>query len=289
MSTQTSLVTPAFTQFFKPAEEYKDPPRLAVSLDGQDKCGKSHWAFVTTPDPIVVLTNDTGTKHVLDKAEKRYGRRVAGVCELTYPEPTEHLKTSDLEKHAKAEWAVWKAEWAKAKDAAKSLVGDKSVRTFVVDQATGLWKLCLLSHFGKLKSISQNLRDEANADFQSFFWHLYKGRRDLNIVLIHQLKKEYKENSKGEAQWTGKWERDGFNKIGYAVDLSLRCGWEQSYKDFYTEVQAEQATRFGAELSGQRWYGDASHSSDGIPSGFADLAMSIFPETELTPEYWGVR
>jgi len=282
-----STQTPVLTDFFLPVESYTEIPRLALSVDGEDKTGKSHYAIITPPDPLIIVTNDTGTMHVVDKARKKYGRKIAGVLELAYPDPTDYFKTSDLEKEAAAEWRIWKEQWAKTKTGTRLLLKDKSIRTYVVDNATSLWKLCLLAHFGKIKSITQNLREEANSDFQRFFWGLYKGRPDLNIIFIHQTKKEYKENSKGEAQWSGKMERDGFNKIGFAVDMTVRCGWEPAMKDFYTEVIADKATRHGAELVGQRWYARPEEGKD--PSHFAYLAMSVYPKTELTPEYWGLR
>jgi hypothetical protein len=58
-------------------------------------------------------------------------------------------------------------------------------------------------------------------------------------------------------------------------------------KDFYTELDGNQAARFknATALIGTKWYG--KHPTD--PSAFWNLAMAIFPETESTPEYWGVE
>ncbi len=251
-------------------------PRLAISLEALDKCGKTHWSLHTPPDPVLIVTNDPGTMHVVAKA-RRAGRTVHAL-ELSYepPDPSVY-SVKDVDKD---DWSAWKKQWKKFKDAMDALTRDKVIRTIVWDTGTGLWQLAQLSHFGKIKSIPQHLRTECNADYSGVFWDLYKKRPDLNMVLIHQLKKEYKPNSKGEADWTGGYERDGFNKIGFAVDLCLRAGWDGTQRSFYTEIQAGQATRYGADLCGTRWYGEES--------GFVELALQVFPETVDTPEVWGL-
>jgi hypothetical protein len=253
----------------------KEIPRLAISLEALDKCGKTHWALFTPPDPICLVTNDPGTTHVLKKAIAA-GRRIPHVMELSYAAPDPSVtKSTDIDK---AEWAVWQKEWARFKSGMAAVVKDKSIRTLVWDQGTDLWNLCMLSHFGKVRAIPQHLRTECNADYSGVFWDLYKGRPDLNMILIHQIGKEYKPNSKGESDWTGKYEHKGFNKTGYQVDMVVRSGWDGVRKSFYTEIA--QPTRFGFDMTGQRWYGEES--------GFGWLALAVFPETAVTPEMWGL-
>lgn len=250
-------------------------PRLCISLEALDKCGKTHWSLFTPPDPICLVTNDTGTPHVLDKAIKA-GRRIPHVMQLNYKSPDPAVtKTSEVDK---TEWDEWKKAWRRFKAGIKALEDDETIRTLVWDTATEIWNLCMLSHFGKLQKISQNLRTECNGDYSKVFFDLYKSRPDLNMILIHKLKKEYKPNTKGDSDWTGKYESSGFNQTGFQVDLTLRADWDGVRKCLYTELN--KPCRFGFDQVGKRWYGEES--------GFGWLGMEIFPETMSTPEIWGL-
>ena len=80
---------PTFSSLFKPASDIALPPRLAISLDALDKCGKSHWAIHTMPDlgaGIAIAMTDEGTLHVINKA-RAAGRKIAGVLDLLYVSP----------------------------------------------------------------------------------------------------------------------------------------------------------------------------------------------------------
>ena len=89
------------------------------------------------------------------------------------------------------------------------------------------------------------------------------------------------EKGNPKTEWNGKYERIGYNQIGYNVDMTLQCGWDGNRKQFYTRIDANQATRFGGELAGTTWYGE--------DSGFANLALELFPDTEdQATELWGL-
>lgn len=257
-------------------------PRLVLSLDGLDKEGKTHYALMTTPTPVRVISNDTGTEFVAQKARTK-GRDVK-VMYLDIPEPNpavtaaRDVDAQDLER--------WQKEWKRAKGALQAIGRDKAVKTLAVDTTNKLWSLCLLSHFGKIKKIPQHLREEPNSEFYKMLWDLYKSREDLNIILLHHMGKEYKPNAKGDQEWTGGHERKGWNQIGGFVDMTVRAGWDgtKNYatnqaNGFYTEVDSTRSTRFGSHLSGRRWYGEQNT--------FWNLGMEVFPETEMTPEVWG--
>jgi len=278
---------PDLGKFFSSGDSFKEIPRLALSLEALEKSGKTHWALMTTPEPIALVTNDPGTMHVFKKA-KNAGRKIPWVLEqnIIKGDPSARSK-DDVDKD---EQKVWRREFDRFTGAMEILHEDKTVRTLVIDNTSEIANLCELAHFGKLKGNARiDLRAEFNAAMHKWFWDLYKRRPDLNMILIHRLKKEYKPKSTGTGDsWTGGYEREGFNRIGYYVDMSVRAGWIKpnaaELGGFWTEVDANQPTRYGAELSGKRWY--ALDSRD--PSHFASLAMAVFPETELEPEYWGL-
>jgi len=274
--------------FIHPDNATKTIPRLAVSLEALDKCGKSHWALHTAPDPIAhVVINDNIL--VYQKAVAA-GKRIH-LMELKYPEPNPSIKSSsDIDQK---EHQAWILEWLRFKRGMVAVIADKTIRTVVWDTATELWHLAELAHFGKLSGNARiDKRTLLNSDYSAQFWNLYKQRPDLNIILIHRHKKQYVPvldvtgkvmvDDKGNAktEWNGKYERQGYGQTGFNVDMTLQCGWDGNRKSFYTRIDASQATRFGTDLTGTTWYGE--------DSGFSNLAMEVFPDTQETPEYWGV-
>jgi hypothetical protein len=274
--------------FVHPDQATKTIPRLAVSLEAMDKCGKSHWALHTSPDPIAhVVINDNIL--VYQKAVAA-GKRIH-LMELKYPEPNPAVKAAaDIDQK---EHQAWILEWVRFKKGMAAVIADKTIRTVVWDTATELWHLAELAHFGKLSGNARiDKRTLLNNDYSAQFWNLYKQRPDLNIILIHRHKKQYvplvdaggkvMTDDKGNAktEWNGKYERSGYNMTGFNVDMTLQCGWDGNKRSFYTRIDSAQATRFGSNLTGVTWYGE--------DSGFANLAMEVFPETQETPEYWGV-
>lgn len=277
------------TFFTHPSKARPSVPRLAVSLEALDKCGKSHWAINTTPDPVALIVVNDNT-YVYDKAIKA-GRKVH-LMEVSFPDPNMAVrKSSDVND---AQHKIWIDEWVRFKNGMKAVVADKSIRTVVWDTASELWHLAELAHFGKLTGNARiDLRTILNDDYSKVFWSAYKQRPDLNMVLIHRHKKQYvplldatgkvvmDDNGKSaKTEWNGKYERIGYNQTGFNVDITLQCGWDGNRKCFFTRIDQHQATRYGGELTGKTWYGD--------DSGFANLALEVFPETEMTPEIWGL-
>jgi len=275
------------TSFFTKIDPKKeDPPRLAVSLDGLEKRGKTYWAIMTPPDPIAVISNDTGTENIVRMAMKK-GRKIYGngIFDVSFKTPDPKViaaKNVDAEEHA-----AWQTAWARYKEGIYKIIDDKTIRTVVKDTETGLYELAQLSTFGKLRSNARkDLWAELNAEYCKVFWDLYKGRPDLNIIMIHKSKKQYEKNSKGDEVWNGKYERAGHKDVGFQVDLTLNCQWDSTMKDFYTEIDVNHPVRYMENrdnLIGKKWF--AADEND--PSHFAILAMTVFPETELDPGYWG--
>jgi hypothetical protein len=259
-------------------------PRLVLSLDGLDKEGKTHYALMTTPTPVRVISNDTGTEIVAQKA-RAIGRDVK-VMYIDMPDP--NPKVTAAKDVNVEDLTQWKGEWERVQSVFAAIGRDKTVKTLVVDTASKLWNLCLLAHFGKMKKIPQHLRETPNSEFYKMLWDLYKSREDLNMILLHLMKKKYVPSTKPgvDAEWDGTYERQGWRDIGAFADLTVRAGWDgtKNYvtgqaNGFYTEIDAGRATRFGSHLSGRRWYGEQNT--------FWNLGMEVFPETEMTPEVWG--
>lgn len=274
--------TPQFDQFFTSSPSKPSIPRLAINLDGLDKCGKTYYALMTAPHPIAVVYNDPGTANVIQEARAK-GRVIYDLAmDWNAPDPRV-IAAADVDK---AEHKAWWDAWQRTKDAHYAVLANHRIRTLVQDTGTGVKDLCELAYYGKLKGNARlDVRGTMNADYTKLFWDLYKKRPDLNMIFIHKVKKQYKKaagaNPNSPGEWTGEYDRQGYGDIGYMMDMAIWCGWDRVYKDFYTCLDDRQATRFGANLLGKVW-----RAKEGT-STFWNLGMEVFPETMLTPEVWG--
>ena len=278
-------MTNQLNQFFSSASTTIQIPRLAIAADGLDKRGKSHWAIMTAPDPICVISFDTGTDLIVKKARDKKRRVQVMHVEFEIPDPSIKAK-ADIDK---AQQVIWRDTWEQIRSAGAALVtepiGKDRTRTLLVDTGTDLNNLLELAYFGKSKgNIQQDIRTEMNSAFHKFFYDLYKKRPDLNIVFTHKKRKQYIGK-----EWTGKYERQGHTNIGYFMDLTLNFDWDPISKDLYTEIAVDQPFRYmdltteESMLVGKRWYATIDPNN---PSAFWNLGMSVFPDTEVTPEVW---
>jgi len=277
--------TPQFDQFFTSKPSRPTVPRLVVNIDGLDKCGKTYYAIMTAPDPIAVVYHDPGTATVIAKA-RAAGRTIYEMpIDWEIPDPNV-IAAANVDK---AQHELWYREWERLKSAHYAVIAQPKIRSLVWDTGTEVKNLCELAYFGKLKGNARlDVRGTMNADFTKLFWDLYNKRPDLNMLFIHKVSKQYKKNPganpNSPGEWTGEYERKGYSDIGYMADMSLWCGWDRIYKDFYTCLDDRQATRFGSELMSKKWF--ARGTQDGV-SAFWNLAMEVFPDTMLTPEVRG--
>jgi hypothetical protein len=100
-------------------------------------------------------------------------------------------------------------------------VGGRSVkaRTVVVDTGSECWELLRLCEFGKISQVKPHhytevnglMRDIVRAGFDS----------DVNVIWLHKLKAEWKDNAEGKGRKTGVLERHGFEGMSYLVQANL--------------------------------------------------------------------
>ena len=283
-------ISPALSALFTPESSIlRARPRLALSIEALDKAGKTHYAIMTAPDPIAVVTNDPGTQTVVDKAKA--AGKVVHQFVMNWQAPSRLVKSA--KEVDTAEWEAWANEWNRYVSFISAVEQDRGIRTIVKDTETDLWHLAELAYFGKLAgNSSMDIRPKLNYAYSQGFWDLYKRRPDLNIILIHRLKKKYikaaSKNPDAPADWNGEYETDGYSKVAFMVDATVRCGWDPLKKDFYSEFDSNKSFRHystdNAHILNKRWY--AMDAAD--PSAFWNLGMEVFPETANTPEVWGI-
>jgi hypothetical protein len=272
-----------FSQLFASSATSHIHPRLAFSIEGNDKCGKSYWAIMTAPDPIAVVTNDPGTLAVVELA-RSHGKKIYTMSAHFPVAPSNVKRAEEINRN---DWVEWVNAWDLDRKAEELIIANKELRTVVKDTETERWHLAELAYFGKLQgNKNADVRTKLNADYQQRFWHLYNSRPDLNIILIHKWGKEYKPNAKGEFEWTGSFERKGYGGLGFLVDAALCIAWDQVKRDFRLWIPEGRAIRYGNpfELIGKSWYARDEEN----PYGFGWIAMEMWPQTQVNPGYWGL-
>jgi hypothetical protein len=245
------------------------PARIVLSTASGEKCGKTHFAF-TAPGPISVVSADTGTKEVMRKFLRQ---KSMAFCQV--------VAASDILEAEGAGGAksAGRKQWDKAKTAVRRARDERQFRTVVMDTASELWELCRLASFGKLTQVMPHHYGEVNQEFRVFIKDLFE-RPDLNVVLIHKVKKEYKENKKGDSNWTGNWERAGMGDVPYLVDINA-----EHYK--IATPEEELKCRFALRVLDSRLepFSTIGLELEGEECTFAHLGVLACPDTDF--EYWG--
>jgi len=247
---------------------------LLVCSQALEKKGKTHFAF-TAPDPIAVISTDTGTEETAAKF-KRTGK----IIHLLKATPAKEIGTNhDLANR----------EWEKLLNGWMGIVADRSIRTMVIDTHTEFWQTMRLARFGKLEQVPPKKYDEVNRDMRDMV-KMIKERGDLNAVFIHKYKKTYVGTKKADGtpgmdSWNGEYERAGFGDMGFLCDVvvennfsppdepgkrALRRPEGVEEKDFYIKIID---TRYEMQDLIGRCFG-------GEQCTFLDLVMAALPDAE---------
>jgi hypothetical protein len=195
---------------------------MIVSSRGEDKDGKTQFGL-TAPDPIAVFPFDNNTDELIQKWLKR-GKKI-----LT---PNESLDYSAATKKEE-----WQPVWDRFEEYWEDALNTESIRTIMADTFTEANELSRLAEFGKLSGNIPRTYDKINAKFKRLIDMTYK--TDKNIILIHRLKDEYKNDAR-----TGVRVLAGFGNIRYKVQINLLHKRDIEYRDtaqgiegFYIEIE----------------------------------------------------
>jgi hypothetical protein len=178
------------------------------------------------------------------------------------------------------------AIWQKVHEKYMTVIRNKDVRTAVVDTASDMWELLRLAEFGQLSPAADIKRayQPVNQMYKSIVRAAYD-RSDLNLILIHKVKKEYAvkkvSSNRGVVEqevWNGNYERAGFGQSGYLIQANIRHVY-----DFPTPTSTRK--EFGIQIVDCRQNMDiAGMTLWGSDARFAVLAQYIFPDS--SPEDW---
>lgn len=230
--------------------------RLIMSSSALEKTGKTHFAVDAVPDPIAYVNLDDGEEGVLNKFRHKkiittkLNRRQEKVLE------GEAYTMDDAED-----------EWGRAHDIMRAVVKSSSIRTVVFDTATDLWEIARIAEHGKLKEVMPQQYSNLNAKFRAFMKLPYL-RTNLNCVFIHKVKKEYKGKN-----WSGEYERQGFNEIGFLVQVNV--------EHFRVDEDEDEDRPFGIRILDCRQNGDlVGDELIGPMCNFRALARMVHPNSK---------
>ncbi len=261
MTTTNKTQVDALTKAgFAPAQT-KVRRRLIVSIEGEEKTGKDHFAF-TAPDPIGVQSFDDGLEGVVEK----FVNGLATAGGIAIPKKQILVKEYRLPPNLAAEpnfdyTSVWAAF---VKDYRALLAA--GVRTVIWDTATELWELLRMLRFGKLAQVQPHNYGPVNGEYVGLLREAYNAHS--NLILLHSTRAEYV-NDKA----TGKKERAGFNATGFKVQVNLKT----------FRVDSEEGSEFSIKVLDCRQNGQLNGMLyEGMMATFPFLAVDVIEDSDLS-------
>lgn len=225
------------SQFEVPPDE---EAKIVYSIEGEPKTAKSTFPFFG-PGPQVVLDIDDRLDGVVNKwlrgeFEGHPAKRIDRLP-LSLPKVDLKSKASDetVRRQAETEWNKFLEHFRKVGKSSRVAGG---VRVLSIDNATGVRNLRLMSEFGRLSSIPQTARGQANLEMGALMRESRKFA--CSVVWIHELTNEYgmvttvdKDGRTVKArEQTGNRVLDGYAKTHYCVDVMLRTLWDGRKRQF---------------------------------------------------------
>lgn len=248
---QKAGFTPAQTQVRR---------RLIISIEGEEKTGKDHFAF-TAPDPIGVQSVDDGLEGVIEK----FVKGEATVGGVAIPKKAILVKEYKLPPNLAAEPAFdYAGVWAKFVADYRAMLA-AGVRTVIWDTATEFWELLRMLRFGKLAQVQPHNYGPVNAEYTGLLREAYDAHS--NLILLHKTKAEYV-NDKA----TGKKERAGFNNTGFVVQVNLKT----------FRVDSDEGSEFSVKVLDCRQNGQLNGALyEGSMCTFPWLAVDVVEGSDL--------
>lgn len=273
-------------------------PPIVAAINALDRHGKTRW-LLSAPKPIDLFHIDPNTEMLVDKLIREGEIDADDVIlhEVPYP-ATVFGKRDEIQNEATAAWED------KFVEPLRDVV-DNDNRTIGLDTATELFELKLMADHGKSVQILPEMRTKTNYVFKSLLQALRRSKK--HVVLLHRLKDvwldtEVETNKGVETQRNkvaGMYEREGFNRTGYHVNVEAflmyepkRGGSEPNQfgmrvhscleRPSLVTCQADEKTFW--DLDDEAWKWGRQKYEDGSRvrrSSFPYLATQIYPDTTI--------
>jgi len=243
------------------------PPkhRLIVAVDGMEKSGKTNFAL-TAPGEIAYQSLDIGTEGVIDKFQTQKTIHLAQYRCLTEKGDTPEITM----KKALPIWETFLDDFRKV-TIPRMKTGQ--VRTTVWDTGSEIWELQRLARLGKLTQVLPHHYTALNVEYQNLLKEVYLDTPG-NLIILHRLKAEWKNDATGKGTKTGLYERKGFAETGFAVQVNAATWRDPKTGTFHLTVKdcRQNEKLMGLDLTDEM-------------ATFPWLGVHVFPDSDLSD--WG--
>lgn len=278
----------------------KSKPTIFASINAADGHGKTSW-LLTMPKPMSLFHIDANTEQVVDKAieDGTIDEGDVTLYPMSYPAAIFGNKDRVQDEAEK----IWQGDFLDPLE--KVLDGNDHI---AIDTGTELFELLMMARHGRTIQIMPEMRTKMNYEFKSLLQVLKRSQR--HVVLLHRVRDVWatttKETNKGSEEIrdkvAGVFEREGFGKVGYHVNV-------EAYLKFDPSRGGTMANQFGMrvsrcteraslataipqdkefwDLESEGWWWGRKKLEDGSRvkrASFTYLAMQMYPGT--TPEDW---
>lgn len=232
---------------FVPAEDREVQARVILSIEGLDKCGKTHFAL-TAPGPIALFSTDIGEEGVVSKFSDKE----------VWVMPVDKVDTDAAEQAP--------VEYEKFYKAYTSMLQGNDVRTIILDTATEIWEILRMARFGRIIQVMPYQYGPVNAEYRALIRGAY--RHNKNLILLHKMKLKYVDGKR-----TDEYERAGFGDTGFLVQVNTKI-YRYSPEDGGDFAIYVGNCRQAPEIAGEEFEGDMCN--------FPFLASLILPDVDPT-------
>ena len=214
---------------------------LVIDVQGPERGGKSDFACSVAESfgPTVYLALDIKYPSPVKRAIRR-GYSVTPI-ELFYDLPCplpDSPKVKDFDKIINAIAGVCRPVMNRFQEVLLAALKSPKVGSVVIDNGTLLYKLLRLATFGYIHKVPMHLYAKTRARMEYLINKTrYSGKP---VIWIHRQRAVYKDGVEGgktvPKKIEGKWERAGFDDIGWEMQAVVRAFYDDEEMKFAVEV-----------------------------------------------------
>jgi hypothetical protein len=214
-------------------------PRTVMSIEGPGKGGKSRLALNHEAETLY-LPFDIRWREEYEKLLAE-GRRIylpkGGAYDQVF---ATGIPVDSKDKVQDDRKSTSKPVWDRFLKDLKQGAAD-GFRWMVVDTASEAFATYLSAEYGKTSSIPQHMWGPMYFGFGNALRSAIVGNPKCNLLLIHQLKDEYKDtplpDGSKASKKTGNLIADQCKKMEFFIDTTIRCNYDQEAKMFTAEIK----------------------------------------------------
>lgn len=240
---------------------------LVINIDGLEGSGKTSLALTLAKIGMIGYIDTDQSIDRAQRPEMPKGKKFqARVIPIRYRGGLDAAATK----------ATCLPAWHTAKRESIAASADWAKGGIVADTGTELWEILRLGAFGSLtpQGRTDRLYGPVNAEFRQ--WLRTIPRHNMkNLVVVNQLKDQYKEKADGSSAKTGLFERVGFKELGYLADMTIRTSKKAG--NFTAKLEMCKLAPNGPMLEGSEF-----ESEDGE----FDLVHILSTVTGTEPSEW---